>query len=226
MTMTPERWESLGQYLGEVFGEQDATLAKLARDALQAGLPDISVGPQVGRLLMILTSLTGGGRGARLALEIGTLGGYSAMWIARGLAPGGKLITVEPDRRHADFAAAALGRAGLASQIEVRRQEGLSALSDIAAHGGHEALDLVFLDATKIEYPQYFAAARPLIAPGGLLVADNVLGTRSVSVVDPPGSSADRDAIDAFNREVATDPAFDAVAFPLREAGLLVARKR
>ena len=127
MEMTAERWERIREYLAAVFGQEDPEFSDLTQRAAEAGLPNMSVGPEVGRLLMILTSLPGGGQGAETAVEIGTLWGYSALWIARGLARSGRLISVESVPRHAEFAEAAIQAAGLASKVEVRRQRGLEA---------------------------------------------------------------------------------------------------
>ena len=120
-TMTPETWDFINRYSREVFGAQDEHLAGLMDEAVAAGLPEIAVGPDVGRLLKILTSMTEG----RLAVEVGTLGGYSGIWITRGLRPDGRLITIEYEPFHAQFAgeqlqspvAAALGRV-TASQLD------------------------------------------------------------------------------------------------------------
>ena len=121
MEMTPDRWEHTSSYLHEVFGNEDAQLSTLTPRAVAAGLPDIAVSADVGRLLMILTSMTGGGSGARLAVEVGTLAGYSGIWIARGLAPNGKLYTVEPEKLHADFAQEQFKIAGVADRVEQRQ---------------------------------------------------------------------------------------------------------
>ena len=99
MEMTPERWAFTTTYLREVFGTQDEQLRTLMPRAVAAGLPDIAVSADVGRLLMLLTRMTGNGKGARLAIEVGTLAGYSGIWIARGLASGGRLITIEPNEK-------------------------------------------------------------------------------------------------------------------------------
>ena len=106
--MTPERWQETHDYIAEVHGAQDEFMARLSARAVEAGLPDISVGPNVGRLLMILTSLSGAGQGAEVVVEVGTLAGYSALWMVRGLAPTGRLITCEPNDTHADFAEQAI----------------------------------------------------------------------------------------------------------------------
>jgi caffeoyl-CoA O-methyltransferase len=223
--MTPGRWTATRDYLLDVFGAQDEQLRTLTPRAVAAGLPDIAVSADVGRLLLLLTSMTGGGRGARLALEVGTLAGYSGIWIARGLAPGGRLITIESVPKHAEFAEREFASAGLAEAVEVRRGTALGLLPALAREIGPGTLDVVFIDAVKREYPEYFQAVRPLIAPGGLLIADNVLGSHVWWIDEPAGRNPDRDGADQFNRLVAADPDFEAAAVPLRE-GVLVARRR
>ena len=224
MEMTPERWTWTREYLQDVFGAEDEHLRGLVPRALAAGMPDIAVSPDVGRLLKLLTSMTGAGRGAGLAIEVGTLGGYSGIWIARGLAPGGRLITIEPEPKHADFAEREFAAAGLAGSVEVRRGAGLEVLPALAADIGPGAADVVFLDAIKREYTEYFAAIRPSIAVGGLLIADNVLGSHTWWIDEPPGRNPDRDGADRLNRTVSADRDFEAVALPIRE-GVLVARR-
>jgi predicted O-methyltransferase YrrM len=225
MDMTPARWSSTRDYLLEVFGAQDEQLQTLTPRASAAGLPDIAVSADVGRLLMLLTAMTGGGRGARRALEVGTLAGYSGIWIARGMAPGGTLITVESEPSHADFAEREFSAAGLSGSVEIRRGAAMRVLPMLAEEFDAGSIDFVFLDAVKREYPDYFRATRPLIASGGLLVADNVLGSRSWWIDEPAGRNDDRDGADRFNRMVAADPDFETVAVPLRE-GVLIARRR
>jgi predicted O-methyltransferase YrrM len=223
MDMTPDRWRATASYLIDVFGAQDEQLSTLSSRAVAAGLPDIAVSADVGRLLMLLTGMTGGGRGARLAIELGTLAGYSGIWITRGLAAGGRLITIESNDAHADFAQREFAAAGLAAVVELRRGPALQVLPALAAEVGPGSVDLVFIDAVKREYPDYFSVVRPLIAVGGLLVADNVLGSQSWWIDVPPGNP-DRDGADRFNRIVAADPDFEAIAVPIRE-GVLIARR-
>lgn len=223
MEMTPDRWAYTCRYLREVFGVQDAHLAGLMDRARLAGLPDIAVSPDVGRLLGLLTSMTNQGRGAALAIELGTLAGYSAIWISRALAPGGRLITIEPDPKHADFAQRMLNEAGVGDRAEIRRTTGLAALAEARREFGDASVDLVFLDAIKSEYPDYFALAKPLIKPGGLLIADNILGA-DWWIDAPPGTNASRDAMDRFSRMVAADRDFVTAAVPIRE-GVLIARR-
>jgi predicted O-methyltransferase YrrM len=224
MEMTADRWRSTCAYLVDVFGSQDDQLRTLTPRAVAAGLPDIAVSPDVGRLLMMLTGMTGGGTGARLAIEVGTLAGYSGIWIARGLGPGGRLVTIERESKHAAFAEQEFAAAGLADRVTVRRGAALDMLSTLAAELGPGSVDLVFLDAAKREYADYFAAVRPLIAVGGLLVADNVLGSGNWWIDEPAGRDPDRDGADRFNRVVTSDSAFQASAVPIRE-GVLIARR-
>lgn len=225
MEMTPERWDSTVRYLRQVFGAEDEHLAGHAERAEQAGLPRIAVSADVGRLLHILALTTNHGAGPALALELGTLGGYSGTWIARALAPGGRLITVEPESRHADFAQAEFTRAGLADRVRIVRAPALEALPALAREFGRERFDLIFFDAIKTEYLRYFALAAPLLKPGGLLIADNALGSGSWWIDQSPGASPERDAVDRFNRLVASDADYDTACVPLRE-GVLIARRR
>lgn len=212
--MTPERWDFISNYATEVFPPADDHLDGLMDRAREAGLPSIAVSSDVGMLLKILVSLTDG----HLALELGTLAGYSGIWIARGLQPNGKLITVEYETLHAEFAEREFEMAGVGDQVEIVRGAALDVLPSIADKVGSESVDFVFIDAVKSEYPQYFEAIRPLIKPGGLLVADNVYGTGAGWIDEGYGT-------DKFNRLVAADPDFDAVATPMRE-GVLIARRK
>lgn len=224
MEMTPQRWEFTCGYLREVFGREDAHLAGLMGRAVAAGLPDIAVSADVGRLLMLLCSMTNGGQGARLALELGTLAGYSGIWIARGLAPSGKLLTVEPEAKHADFAEREFRAAGVSERVRVLRTTALFALDELMREHGPGSFDFVFLDALKEEYPAYFERAALLLRVGGLLAADNALGSGSWWIDTPRGESVLRDAVDRFNRMAAGDERFAAACVPIRE-GVLIARK-
>ena len=218
MEMTDDRWRYTNEYSREVFGHQDGHLAGLMTEATAAGLPDIAVSADVGRLLMMLTSMTRAG----LALEVGTLGGYSGIWIARGLAEGGRLITIELEATHAVFAHEQFERAGVADRVEIRVGAALEVLPQLAAELGPGSVDLVFIDAEKTEYADYWRQVRPLVAVGGVVLADNVLGTGS-EWIDQQDRSQPR-AVDRFNRLVAGDDDFEAVAIPLRQ-GVLFARR-
>lgn len=213
MPMTPERWSYIGDYAADVFGDYDEHLTGLMSRAVDAGLPPIAVSADVGRLLKILAAMTEG----KLAIELGTLAGYSAIWIARGLADDGRLITVEHENDHADFAQAEFEEAGVAHKVDIVRGEALDALPSIADEVGDESVDFVFIDARKSEYVDYFRLLKPLMKTGALLVADNVYATGAGWIDEGHGT-------DEFNRLVAADPDFDAVATPMRE-GVLIARR-
>jgi predicted O-methyltransferase YrrM len=213
MPMTPERWSYIGDYAEDVFGQYDDHLAGLMSRAVEAGLPPIAVSADVGRLLKILVSMTEG----RLAIELGTLAGYSAIWIARGLSPDGRLLTIEHNDHHADFAESELERAGVADKVEIVRGAALERLPEIAAEVGEKSVDFAFVDAQKSEYVEYFKLLKPLMKPGSLYVADNVYGTGAGWIDEGHGT-------DDFNRLIASDPDFEAVATPMRE-GVLIARR-
>jgi predicted O-methyltransferase YrrM len=212
--MTPETWSYIGDYAEDVFGQYDDHLAGLMERAVAAGLPPIAVSADVGRLLKILVSMTPG----KMAIELGTLAGYSAIWIARGLAEDGKLITVEYNDRHADFAEGELAAAGVADKVEIVRGAALDVLPGLASRLGESSVDFAFIDAVKSEYVQYLQLIKPLIKAGGLVVADNVYGTGAGWIDQGHGT-------DEFNRTIAADPDFEAVATPMRE-GVLIARRQ
>lgn len=218
--MTPHRWRHTCDYLDKVFGRQDEHLAGLMPRAIEAGIPDIAVSASVGRMLLALARLVD----ARLIVEVGTLAGYSGIWLARGLSENGKLLTVEPNELHAGFAEKMFEEAGLAERVEVVRGYGTPVLEKMAGHRAGK-VDLVFLDAIKSEYPDYLPHAKRLLRPGGLLVADNMLGGGDWWIDAQQGENASRDAADTVNRLVAADEDFEAFCVPLRE-GLMVARKK
>ncbi|HEX6286265.1 MAG TPA: O-methyltransferase [Acidimicrobiia bacterium] len=213
MPMTPERWNYIGEYANEVFGQSDDHLAGLMDRAVDAGLPAIAVSADVGRLLKILVSLTDG----RVAIELGTLGGYSGIWIARGLAADGKLYTVEYADDHADFAQQEFERAGVAHKVEIVRGPALDELPGLYHRLGDSSVDFAFIDAVKSQYVEYFKLLKPMMKVGSLLVADNVYATGAGWIDEGHGT-------DGFNRLVAGDAEFEAVATPMRE-GILIARR-
>ena len=176
--MTQDIWTAVDDYIGLVVGTSDDVLeAALAESAL-AGLPAISVSPPQGKLLHLLARSTG----ARRILEVGTLGGYSAIWLARALPPGGRLVTLEVDEHHARVASANLERAGLADRVDVlvgRAVDTLAAMED--------DFDLVFIDADKPSNADYVTAALRLTHAGSVIIVDNVV--RKGAVVDPDGDA-------------------------------------
>lgn len=212
--MTHERWQFLLNYPSNVFGESDEQLDTLMDRAVEAGLPSIAISSGAGQLLKLLASMTQG----RLALEVGTLGGFSGIWIARGLPGEGRLVTIEYSDLHADFAQEEFENAGLADRVDIVRGAALDILPALVEELGPDSVDFVFIDAVKSEYTDYFDVVKPLVAPGGLVVADNVYGTGQGWIDEGFGT-------DDFNRHVAADNAFDATTLPVG-GGLLVARKR
>jgi predicted O-methyltransferase YrrM len=170
------RWAEVDSYLaGRLVPSDDALDAALA-ESQAAGLPSIAVAPNQGKLLNLLARAIG----ARRILEIGTLGGYSAIWLARALPPGGRLITLEADPRHAGVARANVERAGLTERVEIRVGPALEALPALEAE---PPFDLIFIDADKEGYPDYLAWSLRLSRPGTVIVADNVV--RDGEVADP-----------------------------------------
>jgi predicted O-methyltransferase YrrM len=195
---TPEAVDAL---INGLLAPDDDVLAATVRASDAAGLPAIAVSSNQGKLLMLLARAIG----ARRALEIGTLGGYSAIWLARGLAPGGRLVTLEYDPRHADVARANLERARLSDVVEVRVGPALETLATLE---GEEPFDIVFIDADKSEYPQYLGWAVRLTRSGALIVADNVV--RDGRIVD--GDDERSAAVRAFLEALGADERLDATA--------------
>jgi predicted O-methyltransferase YrrM len=184
--MSDERWAAVDRYVTDLLVPPDPALdAALAANAA-AGLPPHDVSPAQGRLLELLARLCG----ARRILEIGTLGGYSTIWLARGLRPGGRIVTLERSSEHAAVARANLEHAGFGAVADVRVGPALETLPDLE---GGEPFDLVFVDADKESAAEYAQWALRLAAPGALLVFDNVVRG---------GALADGDSEDARVRGV------------------------
>ncbi|MCS6774145.1 MAG: O-methyltransferase [Anaerolineae bacterium] len=162
--------QALADYITAAFAEEDAVLRAARARMQQSGLPPINVSPSEGKLLQVLARLIG----AQRILEIGTLGGYSAIWLARALPPEGKLVTLEIDCHHAEVARENLAQAGLGHKVEVRLGRAAETLRHMHAQG-EPPFDLIFIDADKESYPEYFELCLPLLRRGGLLLADNAL---------------------------------------------------
>jgi predicted O-methyltransferase YrrM len=177
-----DRWLRVDDYVNEMLIGADPDLEAALADSARAGLPAIAVSAPQGKLLQLIAR----GIGARRILEIGTLGGYSTIWLARALPGDGRLISLELEPRHAEVARANLARAGLAGRVEVRVGPALETLAALAA-GEVEPFDLVFIDADKDNIPAYFDASVRLTRPGGLIITDNVV--RDGALID--GDSGD-----------------------------------
>ena len=168
--MSNPEWSAVDAYFDGLFAPPDGVLAEAAAAAEAAGLPPISVSASQGKLLHVLARAVR----ARRILEIGTLGGYSAIWLARALPPDGQLITLELDERHAEVAAQNLARAGLDGVAQVRLGPAADTLAELAGADA-EPFDLVFIDADKGGYPGYLDWALKLSRPGTMIIADNVV---------------------------------------------------
>ncbi|MDH6576883.1 O-methyltransferase [Kitasatospora sp. MAP5-34] len=168
--MAQQQWTAVDTYFSDVLIGDDPVLAAALAAADAAGLPQIAVAPNQGKLLHLL-ALT---QGARRVLEVGTLGGYSAIWLARALPADGRLITLEIDPTHAEVAAANLKHAGFAELAEVRLGRAAETLAQLVADGT-EPFDFVFIDADKPSNPVYFEWALKLSRPGTVIVVDNVV---------------------------------------------------
>jgi len=175
--MSQKLWNEVDQYLDDTLVQQDAALAEALASSDAAGLPSISVAPSHGKFLHLLARI----QGARRILEIGTLGGYSTIWLARALPPDGRLITLEYDSKHADVASANLARAGVADKVDIRIGRALDTLPQIAAER-QAPFDLIFIDADKPSNPDYFRWALKLSHRGSVIVIDNVI--RRGAVID------------------------------------------
>jgi predicted O-methyltransferase YrrM len=200
-----ERWTAVDEYLKErLVGEDEALSAALA-DSAAAGLPAINVAPNQGKLLNLLARL----RGARRILEVGTLGGYSTIWLARALPADGRVVTLEINPRHAEVAEANLRRAGVADRVEILGGPALETLARLEREG-KGPFDLAFIDADKPNNPHYFDWALRLARSGSLIIVDNVI--RNGAVAD--AHSRDANVLGArqlFDR-IAAEPRVSATA--------------
>ena len=175
--MNPEQWTAVDRYISDMLVPPDEALDAALAASNAAGLPQIAVAPNQGKLLHILARL----RGAKRILEIGTLGGYSTIWLARALPRGGRLITLESDQKHADVARGNIAHAGLASVVTLHVGPALETLPKLAAEGAGP-FDLTFIDADKPNIPSYFEWALKLASPKGLIIVDNVI--RDGAIID------------------------------------------
>ncbi|HTK69636.1 MAG TPA: O-methyltransferase [Candidatus Eisenbacteria bacterium] len=176
-------WADVDRYIGDTVVPQDEVLTEAIRASEAAGLPSIAVSASQGKLLHIIARAMG----TRSALEIGTLGGYSTIWIARALLGGGHMITLEADPKHAEVARANIARAGFAEIVDVRLGKALDTLPKLKAEN-QGPFDLVFIDADKVNIPQYYEWSLKLTRPGSLIVVDNVV--RDGGLINPNGDES------------------------------------
>jgi caffeoyl-CoA O-methyltransferase len=213
--------KQIDDYIQNQFAPQDEALEAAVRESQRAGLPEIHVSPNEGKLLRLLAETVG----ARRILEIGALGGYSAINLARGMAEDGRLISLEIDEHHAEVARQNVERAGLAERVEIRVGDARELLAQLS-EGDEGPFDLVFIDADKGGYPEYLEWALRLSRPGSLILGDNTIW--GGAIIDPQDDSTR--AINEFNERIARDPRLSAIILPLmRESmvdGLAIARVR
>jgi predicted O-methyltransferase YrrM len=198
-------WTRVDDYLSRTLVPDDAVLAAALAASDAAGLPAIQVTPNQGRFLQLLARSLG----ARAILELGTLGGYSTLWLARGLAPGGRLLTLEAEPRHAEVARASFARAGLAGVISIHVGPALDTLPKLVAEGAGP-FDLVFIDADKPSLPDYFQWSLRLSRPGTVLVVDNVV--RDGEVADADSADPSVQGVRRMNDLIAAEPRVSATA--------------
>ncbi len=192
-------WSAVDRYYEALVSPPDPALESALAESQAAGLPDIQVSPLQGKFLYLLAKI----RGARRILEIGTLGGYSTIWLARALPPDGRLLTLEVDPNHARVATANLVRAGLDRLVEVRLGPAAETLPKLL-EAGEEPFDLVFIDADKPSYPTYLEWALKLSRKGSLLIADNVV--RRGDVVDDADPDPNVRGVRTMNERMARHP--------------------
>jgi predicted O-methyltransferase YrrM len=203
--MTQEQWTAVDRYLTDLLVPPDPALEAALQASAAAGLPPIQVSPTQGKLLHLLARLMG----ARAILEIGTLGGYSTIWLARALPAGGRLVTLEIDPQRAEIARANFARAGLADVVELRLGKALETLPQLAAEG-RGPFDLLFIDADRPNNPEYFAWALKLSRRSSLIIVDNVV--RKGAVVDAASADPDVQGVRRLNEMLAAEPRVSATA--------------
>ena len=203
--MDQDTWSAVDDYFVDRMLGADPVLAETQARAAAAGLPPIAVSATQGKQLKLLASIIG----ARRVLEVGTLGGYSAIWLARGLSPDGHIDTCEIDPVHAETARASLESAGFGDRVEVHVGPASSTLAQLAAEGV-EPYDLVFIDADKQRNTDYVRAALTLSRPGTVIVVDNVV--RQGAVADPASQDSAVLGTQQLFDYLATEPRLDATA--------------
>jgi predicted O-methyltransferase YrrM len=203
--MSRELWTAVDEYICERLLAPDPALDAAAAASAAAGLPPIAVTANQGKLLELLVRI----HGARRVLELGTLGGYSTIWLARGLPAGGRLVTLELDPGYAAVASESIARAGLSGAIDLRVGPALRTLAAMHADG-EEPFDLIFIDADKQNYPGYLEWSLKLSRPGTVLIGDNVV--RAGGIIDPANDDAVVQGVRRFYELLADEPRVDATA--------------
>jgi len=201
--MSKEIFKNVDEYINELFVKEDQALLNATASVQDAGIPPISISANQGKFLQLLAKLVN----AKKILEIGTLAGYSTIWMARALPRDGRLITLEFESLHAEVAAKNINRANLGSMVDIRIGKALDLLPRIEA-AGEGPFDMIFIDADKPPYAEYFQWALRLSRPGTLIVADNVV--RDGKVLDENSQDEDVTGVQRFNKMLAETSAVDA----------------
>lgn len=223
MADTPDLFSILDRYIDDLFAPPDPVLLAARQAARDAGLPEMEVSAGQGKLLYLLARMVG----ARRMLEIGTLGGYSTIWLARALPGDGRMVTLEGEAGYAQVAAANLAKAGLSSRVEVVVGVASETLPGVIQRAD-EPFDFVFLDADKVSYFDYLTLIMTRVRSGTIILADNVIrkGTVLAPLPDDPSAGAAR----AFNALIAADPRLEAIVIQQvgvkGHDGLAIARVR
>jgi predicted O-methyltransferase YrrM len=212
-----EHWTSIDRYITDQLVPTDPALEAALRDSDAAGLPSIAVTPNQGKLLELLARM----QGAQTILELGTLGGYSTIWLARALPAGGRLITLEANPQFAEVARANIARAGVEEVVELRMGAALETLPQLHAEGGGP-FDLIFIDADKQNYPGYFEWSLKLSRPGTVIIGDNVV--RDGAILDPDAYDQEHGnevikGVRRFYELVADEPRVSANATAIQTVG-------
>lgn len=201
--MNNEIFESVDHYISNLLGHEDDALIAATRSLKEAGMPAISISPNQGKFLQVLALLCK----AKNILELGTLAGYSTIWMARALPKDGKLITLEFDPKHAAVAQKNIERAGVAAQVQIKTGKALDILPQLHAEGAGP-FDMIFIDADKPPYAEYFEWALKLSRPGTLIVVDNVI--RDGKVLDEKSTDAAVNGAQRFNKVLGASSAVTA----------------
>lgn len=205
----PDTLKRVDTYIEDLFVPEDAALTAALANMREHNLPAINVSANEGKLLYLLAKLSG----ARTVLEIGTLGGYSTIWLARALPAEGRVVTLEYESRHAEVARANFARAGLADQVEVRVGDAKQTMAEMAANG-EGPFDLFFIDAEKSGYPVYLERALRLARPGSVILSDNLI--RRAVIEAPPGDpDANTAGVIQFNQALAASPHLESIILPI-----------
>lgn len=203
--MSQELWTAVDEYIQRMLIPPDPALDAALDASAEAGLPEIHVAPNQGMMLHMLARM----QHPKRILEVGTLGGYSTIWLAMALAPDGHMISLEYEPKHAQVAQENITRAGLADRVEIRVGRAIDSLAQLAAEG-LDSFDLIFIDADKPSNPDYFRWALALSRPGTLIVVDNVV--RDGRIVDEGSTDGSVRGVREMFDVIAAEPRVDATA--------------